>query len=167
MGHSIRMDFSEEYLKRIGDFLEALERLSENTAATENTAETGEEYSEAIGAAARAIEQALEEASGTFKELAEEFLPEHYDDIEWERADWRIAVLLATQKAAARAKDYGLRLTLEKAIENRRGRKWRKRIDDRVYLIRKNKRLGVRGKWMQYRKRTRRCASLAKSNGQA
>lgn len=58
--------------------------------------------------------------------------------LEWlaeERADWRDAGLLAAQKAAARAKDYGLRLTIEKAREIRRGRKWRKRIDDRVYLI--------------------------------
>ena len=63
---------------------------------------------------------------------------EHLERLEWlaeERADWRDAGMLAAQKAAARAKDYGLRLTIEKAREIRRGRKWRKRIDDRVYLI--------------------------------
>lgn len=59
--------------------------------------------------------------------------------LEWlaeERTDWRDAGLLATQKAATRAKDYGLRLMIEKAREIRRGRKWRKRIDDRVYHLR-------------------------------
>lgn len=129
MGEIGGLNFSEEYSKRIREFLEALEWLSEDVA------ETSKKVGEALEAAARVIVQACEEASGIFEKVADEFLPEHYDAIEWERADWRFAGLLAAQKAAARAREYFLRLTIEKAREIRRGRKWRKRIDDRVYLI--------------------------------
>jgi len=129
MGEIGGLNFSEEYSKQIEELCKALEGL------TEAAAEVGKNVGEALKAAAEAILIAYEEARGAFEKLADEFSPEHYDDIEWQREHWRDAGLLAAQKAAARAREYFLRLTLEKAREIRRGRKWRKRIDDRVYLI--------------------------------
>lgn len=126
MGEIGGLNFSEEYTERIGDFYESLVKMA---------AEMSEEVVEALEEAMEIISMACEKTRGAFEKLADEFAPEHYDDIEWERAGWRDAGLLTAQKAAARAKDFGLRLTIEKAREIRRDRKWRKRIDDRVYLI--------------------------------
>lgn len=126
MGEIGGLNFSEEYTERIREFYESLVKM---------VAEMSEKVGEALKEAMEVISIAYEQARGAFEKLADEFAPEHYDDIERERSDWRDAGLLAAQKAAARAKDYGLRLTIEKAREIRRGRKWRKRIDDRVYLI--------------------------------
>ena len=81
------------------------------------------EVIEALKAIAGAYEEILEKAK-VFAELGEDCVA-----IDWraDRDGWREAALLAGQRAAARAKVYGLRMQLEKA---RRALRRRKRLHD-------------------------------------
>lgn len=69
------------------------------------------------------------------KEFEEYYREE--DDVDLTREEWREVEALDAQKAAARARSYAGALAIERAREIRRRRKWRKRIDDRVHIIRK------------------------------
>lgn len=82
----------------------------------------------------RALEQAFAETMAKLEEFAKYEDEACRDDLT--REEWREVEALDARKAEARARSYAGALTMEKAREVRRRRKWRKRIDDRIHIVR-------------------------------
>lgn len=129
---------------------EAAKMLVSETAALDAKVQPTPEFVEAVKELAKRIGEAAAELVEAFKdflaeniaslEIAEklEEYAKYYREERFDltREEWREAEAFASQKAAARARSYAGSLTMEKAREVRRRRKWRKRIDDRIHIVR-------------------------------